>query len=105
MTLDEYRAMGSEEFEGRTDAQAKKWVLCLIEKEHALWCRRNMPYWAKRVLIEGGSNALPICMAIGKPILENTSWVCRRCKHHVNKYEIKKWTYCPLCHDTEDFNE
>ncbi|EGT31396.1 hypothetical protein CAEBREN_16245 [Caenorhabditis brenneri] len=41
-TLDEYRAMGSEEFEDRTDAQAKKWVLCPIEKEHALWCRRNI---------------------------------------------------------------
>ncbi|EGT58600.1 hypothetical protein CAEBREN_22920 [Caenorhabditis brenneri] len=42
MTLDEYRAMGSEEFEDRTDAQAKKWVLCLIEKNPALWCRRNI---------------------------------------------------------------
>ncbi|EGT60078.1 hypothetical protein CAEBREN_13781 [Caenorhabditis brenneri] len=42
MTLDEYKAMGSEEFEDRTDAQAKKWVLCLIEKEPALWCRRKI---------------------------------------------------------------
>ncbi|CAL2052086.1 unnamed protein product [Caenorhabditis brenneri] len=42
MTLDEYRAMGIEEFEDRTDAQAKKWVLSLIEKNPALWCRRNI---------------------------------------------------------------
>ncbi|CAL2043985.1 unnamed protein product [Caenorhabditis brenneri] len=42
MTVDEYRAMESEEFENRTDSQAKKWVLCLIEKQPALWYRRNM---------------------------------------------------------------
>ncbi|EGT52692.1 hypothetical protein CAEBREN_14741 [Caenorhabditis brenneri] len=46
----------------------------------------------------------PICVATGRPIHENVSWVCNRCKHHVNKYETNKWTFCPLCHDTETFS-
>ncbi|ULT82457.1 hypothetical protein L3Y34_012018 [Caenorhabditis briggsae] len=45
----------------------------------------------------------PVCIASGRLILDHVFWLCPRCKHRAHQHEIMKYSYCPLCHDTESF--
>jgi WD repeat-containing protein 35 len=40
----------------------------------------------------------PICVASGRPIIENIHFMCHVCKHRAMEIEIASLTCCPLCH-------
>lgn len=56
-------------------------------------------------LVEGGGgrcskceNRFAICVASGRPILENgSSWVCSVCRHQAIQADLVGFTCCPLC--------
>uniref|UniRef100_A0A0K0FYV2 ANAPC4_WD40 domain-containing protein n=1 Tax=Strongyloides venezuelensis TaxID=75913 RepID=A0A0K0FYV2_STRVS len=39
-----------------------------------------------------------ICIASGRPIINDTFWLCLKCKRKAWEEEIVNWDHCPLCH-------
>ncbi|XP_061599596.1 WD repeat-containing protein 35 [Cololabis saira] len=48
--------------------------------------------------LDGLEGKLPTCIVTGRPITEYQFWMCSVCKHCALEQEIRKYSYCPLCH-------